>query len=324
MYLEAQMGTERPAQRRGCLERVFGGLLEGLSIIFLLVVLIVAIYVEIVNVIFPLLNGLISRNPAAVTTVQITSYDVILWLLSAMFIFLLVEKWRDKQRIGEIVRGEVGAVIKPLVITIQEKSRPMIPAPIIGQDRLFQEAVKTLNDQNRQWEHIRIYAPVGLWDSTSEKTQWFKALASALESGKLGELRVLFGLPPKDRFLELNLENAKKALEIFKDPPHATIYCIPPAQGGVNAALGLGMVIFDEELLVLGFARNEQSTVIDTAVVIDQNDVVKRAREWFDSQVWRSFRNKQEYAIRDAYPRVPFEEGLENIDRLYVDPEICK
>jgi predicted nucleotide-binding protein len=162
--------------------------------------------------------------------------------------------------------------------------------------------------QRRSHTKLMVYAPTGAWEANSVKQEWFQMIAGCLATLKkkkrhpwanmtvsttLEEFIGVYGLPPIERDaqgmitnvkdFQANLDTMEDLLLPFNNLKNATMYYLPNAE----AIPGSGAIIFEHEMLFVGFATSEGYLVNYGIAVPDQRDITDEAALWFINNVKR-------------------------------------
>jgi hypothetical protein len=245
--------------------------------------------------------------------------------------------WTDKTPTTTILLSSILAMLAALSLYV-------VDVALIGEDHqealrrdigslgrigppqdIFVRGIAVLEKAKKQgqWKKVRLYAPVGLWDNSDNKTRWLTCLAGALRSGDVVEFSAVFGLPPD----KLTYDSvARPRLALFRDTPRTEIHFLPPTETDLPvAAPGFGLVIFEHERpkyseVLLGFVPFDTGIIADTGITVRSKDVAKILMHWYDSQV---FHGSDRYVVlRGAMspPRgaVGWDEGQQAIEAWYM------
>lgn len=146
-----------------------------------------------------------------------------------------------------------------------------------------------------QWQRLRIFAPVGLWEKSETKKEWLRVVACHARKKNVKSVWGVFGLPPKERKNDPisyeqvidNLIQARIALDVFNGMSNVELHFYPP----FPASVGLGVLIFETVDSLggeLAFALSSQGDeeTIDSGFGIDNRPLFLVAKQWFDDQIF--------------------------------------
>ncbi|TAK30626.1 MAG: hypothetical protein EPO21_18950 [Chloroflexota bacterium] len=209
------------------------------------------------------------------------------------------------------------------------------------------DAVKT-----NTWDCVRLYAPVGLWDTSKEKQEWLAALADALRpGGRVLKLKAVFGFPPSgylpqfnsDREhptcevverehpivprsrlraqlqyiqLMLNLFDTSNEMElVMEQRRRAELHFIPP----VEVSPGFGVIIFENKFsrqVCIAFAKGENHYLVDSGVQIGNLDQLANPMvDWFDDTVFKGATG--DFVLQDLDGNCTLSKQWEKVMRYY-------
>ncbi len=168
----------------------------------------------------------------------------------------------------------------------------LLPTP----EAVFDFGIAAL--ENKQWEKLRIFAPVGLWRESEGKKRWLHAVAQHARTGSVKTVWAVFGLPPVSRKGETrpcsqvaeDLKYVRETLDVFSDLRNVTLHFYPP----FPASVGFGTLIFESTErtggeLAFGLSSHIHEEVIDTGFCVNNSALFFTAREWFDQQIfWKA------------------------------------
>jgi hypothetical protein len=212
-------------------------------------------------------------------------------LAGVAFVFFMVNQTlgfdREAERLRKIEGIETGLTL--LMNKATESELTIYPA----REVIFNISIETLNQHD--WQIVRVFAPVGLWNEDEDKTRWLESLAKHASAKQVRQVRAVFGLPPTSKYnlpvsrqeLEKNLKHARRILSNFNGLRNVSLNYYPPT----HASVGLGAIVFEDEngkgRIAFGLASAENEEVVDRAFGIDNDRIFIYAQSWFDDRIFR-------------------------------------
>jgi len=221
------------------------------------------------------------RNVLINLASELTAITLVFFLVNKAFGLDLEE--RRQRRMDDLAAQLEGAIGKV------EKSDLEI---YTSREAIYDSGIGTL--KKHYWDIVRVFAPVGLWNEDEAKKRWLVVLAEYARTKKVGTVRLVFGLPPKNKYGEVvprdqvlkNVEHARKLLGLFDGMNNVSLHFYPPP----HASVGLGAIIFqgDDNVgeVAFGLASNENEDVVDRAFGTNNKSVFLFAKQWFDDRIF--------------------------------------
>lgn len=171
---------------------------------------------------------------------------------------------------------------------------------------------------------VRVYAPLALWQpSLYKKQHWFSVLAKYLSSNLDAQAQMVFGVPHRwDSY-----EYMKDTLSVFQSleltghtssrkRPSISIHYIPPIRHQ-EPPPAIGMIVFDSEVVAIGFGVRDAMEKIDTGWVLFDKDAARTAKDWFDCKIWPKY---QSYELMRTQPRLKrMNDGFSELEKTYAE-----
>lgn len=249
-------------------------------------------------------------------------------LIVLAIIFIFVERfvgWRpihEQVKLLEAVNDESQSTIDKLKqilddITLQNTGVEVYTT----EEDMYAMLITTLN--KGKWEHIRIFAPVGIWGDNESKKKWLSAVGTYLTTHPNTTLQGIFGLPPvfrgakeRDRSeVQHDLNRAKETLAGVTALSNKNIelhYVMSDSE-----ILGIGVVIFQDAdaqgILTFGIARWASAEIVNTGFRTNNKKLFRAVTDWFDQKLFRAATENQ--VLLDS--RTPLTEGWVVVDGLY-------
>jgi hypothetical protein len=153
---------------------------------------------------------------------------------------------------------------------------------IEGEEEVYKSGIVLV--QQNHYELVRVYAPVGFWTHSPSKHDWLNALNKAVRQGRVDEAELVFGIPPwKEQYTDLK-ETLKST---FQDTERVLIRYLPVSNERTVFPV-IGMIIFGDKALSIGFGIYQYHQKTDTAWAITNPDIVRKGIRWFDIHVWEA------------------------------------
>lgn len=159
-----------------------------------------------------------------------------------------------------------------------------------AKSEVYNAGIQTL--RRAEWQRLRIFAPVGLWDHSNLKLRWLDTVARQMKRERLGRTMGVFGLPPLvqgdsvDDETIARLVQARHALELLNGIKDIDLHYYPP----FPAAVGFGVLIFENQLgygeTAIAFSQHEDEYIIDSGFGFSNREVFTNIRQWFDHQIF--------------------------------------
>ena len=152
--------------------------------------------------------------------------------------------------------------------------------------------------ETRQWKHLRIYAPVGLWKKDdTEKERWLKTIARCAKNRNVGAVSIVFGLPPlvkrgeskANSIIREELQHVRQLLEHINNIGNIEIHFYPP----FPASVAFGSVLLENADSSGGFASfalasHKDDESVDTGFAVNNRELFFITKDWFDQKIFRS------------------------------------
>jgi len=210
---------------------------------------------------------------------------------------------------------------------------------LVNPEDIFLYGIRAIENSmaSSGWDKVRIYAPVGLWDTSRVKDQWLEKVQTSLGDqqanaiGYVKAFRAVYGLPSSR---ESYFAYAKRRLELFKNTKDTQIHYLPPEdQEHPCHAPGIGAIIFENRSdqryeVVFAFVNNvTENTFLRSGFVIKDKEIGRLLADWFDEQAFGDA--SQNFVLRGRDPKdhdrkkwVDFDAQLAEIEKRYYQPQV--
>ena len=214
-------------------------------------------------------------------------------LLGVAFLFFLVNQFFQYDPEGESQR-QLNLHISKMGELLEKATDKMTSFQIFPTRKATLDSSVAALEKN-QWERMRVFAPVGLWEKDENKTQWLEAIAKHAKTKRVREVWGVFGLPPITRYgttrpfddVVQDLKHTRKLLGVFQELGNVELHFYPPSA----ASVGVGAIILENMDktggdVAFGLASHGSEEVVDTGFGIDDNQLFFLARDWFDGRIF--------------------------------------
>lgn len=191
---------------------------------------------------------------------------------------------------------------------------------IDSEEKVYQAAIDLVGKES--FGTVRIYAPVGFWKQSEYKSKWLSALAEAIKQKRVREAKFVFGVP----YWNEQYQDMKNTLTANFNQIDSVIIRHLPISKDIALFPNIGMIIFDNRWLSVGFGVYQSHTKVDTAWVITNPDIIKKTISWFDFHVWEpngsrvisgySYMRGQSLKLEEGFAAIEKENAsvLENVE----------
>lgn len=215
-----------------------------------------------------------------------------------------------------------------------------LTATIVEESKnIYAKAIELINNEHYHWARIRIFAPVGFWESEPYKREWLLALNGAIIARRVGRLEAIYGFPHQgmklsydrnlpiiergveDQLAKSHLTNTGTHLRIFDDTPNTNFRFIPP----VEISVGSGAILFESReglrITFCGFSQGLNYWITEVGINFEGSNAVHEVyRSWFDDALWTH--STATFLLKDhlTKPPVTLSSAWEKIMKKYYRP----
>lgn len=181
----------------------------------------------------------------------------------------------------------------------------------LNREQIYEAAIEAAKKgtTDNPIRRVKIYAPLGFTDPDDAKARWLSELKQLVIQHRVGEVKVVLGISDDEamlakaaNFLVNYFFYAQNEVDAVFLRNHIFVYGIRLGDEGLGVPHGLGVLIIEDKLVILAYSINSGDDIVQRAVVIRDEDVVRDWSDWFDghAHVPNCMFDLQNHKLRDG------------------------